>query len=92
VVVADHELHAVYTACLEALEELPPVRLGLAACDTAAEDRPLSVGGDTDGGEDGTWHDGPAVPDLFVSSVEDQIGDLAERPVLPGGQLFVDFG
>ncbi len=68
------------------------MRLGLAACDAAAEDGPLAGGGDADGGEYGTGHDGPAVPNFFVSGVEDQIGDLAEGPVPPGGQLFVEFG
>ena len=32
------------------------------------------------------------MPDFFVSGVEDQVGDLAERPVPPGGQLLVEFG
>jgi hypothetical protein len=49
--VADDELHAAYAAFLEAFEEVPPVRLGLAACDAAAEDGPLAGGGDADGGE-----------------------------------------
>ena len=50
-IVADDELHAAYAAFLEAFEQLPPVRLGLAACDVAAKDGPLAVRGDADGGE-----------------------------------------
>ena len=91
-IVADDELHAAYAAFLEAFEELPPVRLGLAACDAAAEDGPLAVRGDADGGEYCTGHDGPAVPDFFVSGVEDHVGDLAKRPVPPGGQFLIEFG
>jgi hypothetical protein len=37
-IVADDELYAAYAAFLEAFEEVTPVRLGLAACDAAAED------------------------------------------------------
>jgi len=61
VVVADHELHAVHASCLEGLEELPPVGLGLAPRDTATEDGPLTIRGDADGGGYGTRHEGPAV-------------------------------
>jgi hypothetical protein len=70
-VVADDELHAVHASCLKALEEVPPVRLGLASRHAAAEHGPLTVGCDTDGGQDRTGHNGPAMPDLFVSGVED---------------------
>ena len=92
VVIADDELHAVHASFLEALKELPPVSLGLTPRDAAAEDRPLAVGGDSDGGEHCTGHDGSAMADLFVPSVEDQVGDLTEWPVPPGGQLFIELG
>ncbi|MEN9664902.1 MAG: hypothetical protein RLZZ326_1265, partial [Planctomycetota bacterium] len=44
------------------------------------------VGGDPDGGEHCTGHDGTAVADLFVPGVEDEVGDLAEWPV-PGKKV-----
>jgi len=88
-VVGDFAPHAAF---VEALEERPPMSLSLAACDTAAENGPLAVGGDADGGEHRTRHDGSAMPELFVSGVEDQIDDLAEGPVPTCGQLFVEFG
>lgn len=65
--------------------------LGLAQGNAAAEHRPFAVGGDSDGSEPGTGHDGPAVADLFVPGVEDQVGNLAEGTVPPGGQLLVEF-
>jgi len=69
--VADANPHAVHAACLEALDELPPVRVGLACRHAAAGYGPLAVGGGAAGGEYGTGDDGPSVPCLFVSGVED---------------------
>jgi hypothetical protein len=92
VVVADDELHAVHASFLEALKEVPPVILGLAHGDAAAEDGPLAISGDSDRGEHCTGHTGPAMADLFVPSVDDQVGDLAEGPVPPGGEFLVEFG
>lgn len=92
VVVADDQLHAVHASLLEALKEVPPVSLSLAPGDAAAEDGPLAIGGDPDGGEHRTRHNGTTMADLFVPSAEDQVRDLAQGPVPPDGQLRVELG
>jgi len=91
VVVADDELHTPHTAIDEALKEGSPVRLGLGELHAAAEDAPLAVGADTDSREEGTGHDRSIVADLFVAGIEDEVGDLANRPVPPGAELLVEF-
>jgi len=91
-VVADDQLDAVHASFLMALKELSPVSLCLTHSDTAAEDRPFAIGGDSDGGEHRTGHYGTTMADLFVPSVEDQVGDPAEGPVPPGGHLLVALG
>jgi hypothetical protein len=92
VVVTDDELDAVHAAVYQALEKLAPVRLGLAQLHATAEDASLAVGTDPDGREEGTRHDRPVVPDLFVAGIEDEVGDLADWPVSPGPELLVEFG
>ena len=76
----------------KALEEGTPVRLGLGELDTTAEDAPLAIGADPDGREQGAGHDRPAVADLFVAGIENEVGDLADWPVAPGTELLVELG
>jgi hypothetical protein len=77
---------------VEALKKLPPVNLGLAPRYAPSEGMPLSVCGYPDGGENRTGQNGPAVADLFVTGVENEVGDLAEGPVPPSGRLPDEFG
>jgi len=91
-VVADDELHTPHATIDEALKEGSPVRLGLAELNAAAEDAPLAVGADADGREQCTGHDRPVVANLFVAGIEDEVGDLANRPVPPSPELLVEFG
>jgi hypothetical protein len=85
-IVADDELHASHASGEKALKGGSPVVLRLAELDAAAEDGSLAIRRDADGREDGTGDDGPAVADLLVPGIEDEVGDLADRPVPPGGQ------
>jgi len=52
----------------------------------------VSLWRNADGREDGTRHHGPAMPDFFVSGIEEEGGDFAEWPVSLGTQLLVKFG
>jgi hypothetical protein len=91
-VITDDELHAPHATIEEALEEGSPVRLSLAELHAAAVDSPLAVGADADGREEGAGHDRPVVADFFVAGIEDEVGDLTDRPVPPGPELLVEFG
>jgi len=89
VVVADNELHGVHAAILEALKELPPERLGLAELHASAKDALLAVRADTNCSKECTEHDCPVVADFCVAGIDDEIGDLADRPVPPSPQLLI---
>ena len=60
------------------------------AVHAAGEEASLAVGADRR--EQGARHDRPAVADLFVAGIEDEVGDLADWPVAPGTELLVEFG
>lgn len=91
-VVADDEFDAAHSPRQEAFQELSPVGFRFTHGDAAAQDGSLAIWGDSDGGEHGTRHHGPSVPDFLVSGIEDEIGDFTEWPVSPGTQLLVQFG
>ncbi len=92
VAVADDELDTPHPTVDEALEEGTPVRLCLGELHGAAEDASLAVGADPDGREQCARHDRPVVADFFVAGIEDEVGDLADRPVPPGTELLVELG
>lgn len=91
VVVGDEELEALQAACLQALEERAPVDFGLAECDAEAEDLAFSIGTDTEGDEDGAVENATRLADLFVASIEDDVGKSAERAGAPIGERIVEF-
>ena len=63
--------------------------LRLGEGDRDAEHPAALVGADADRREHGGVADDPAVAHLLVARIEDQIPDLAERPVAPGLQLVI---
>ena len=89
VVVGDDIVHSPHAARLQALQKGPPVDLRLRQGDRDAQHPPAFVRADADRREHGGVTDDPAVAHLLVARVEDQIPDLAERPVAPGFQLFI---
>jgi hypothetical protein len=89
VVVGDDILHAAQAARLQALQKGPPMDLRLGEGDRYAEHPAALVRADADRREHGGVADDPAVAHLLVARVEDQIPDLAQRPVAPGFQLVI---
>ena len=57
--------------------------LGLGERDAHAQDRAMAFGRDADGDQHSTVDDAAAVANLFVAGVEDQVRDLAQRPIAP---------
>ena len=92
VVVADDELDAVETALLQALEELAPMDFGFAQGDADAQDGAFALGVDAQGDEDGAIQELAPVPDLFVASIQDQVGKGGQRAGAPGWELGIELG
>ena len=66
------------------------MHLGLRQGDGDAQHPAALIGADTYGREHGGVTHDPAITHLFIPGVEDQILDLAKRPVPPGGQFVVE--
>jgi len=90
VVVAGDEADAAHAALDQAVEELSPVDLGLADRHRRTEHAAPAVGVDADGGQQGHVDDHAAVADLLVAGVEDEVRHVAQRPVTPAVELFVE--
>ena len=90
VVVGDDVFDAAHAARLQALQEGPPVNLGLGQGDGDAEHPAALVRADADRREHGGVTHDAAVAHLLVAGIEDQIPDLAERPGAPGLQFVVE--
>jgi len=90
VVVGDDVFDAAQAARLQALQERPPVHLRLGQRDRDAENPAALVRADADRREHGGVADDPAMAHLLVARIEDQISDLAERPIAPGFQFVVE--
>ncbi len=86
-VVAGDEADAAQAAGHEAVEEAPPVDLGLKEGDGEAQHAALAVGVDPDRGEDGGIAHHAVDADLFVARVEEQVGEGAELAGAPGLEL-----
>ncbi len=67
--------------------------LGFAERDAHAQQRSVPIRCDSHRNQNRAGHYGAAVPDLFITRIEHQIGDLANRPLAPGSQFFIqEFG
>lgn len=92
VIVTRDEIDAMQSPLDQALQEIPPMRIGLTELHAAAEDGPLAVERDSDGREECAGSDCPCMTNLLVSGVEDKVSDLADGSISPGGELFVELG
>ena len=90
VIVGDHIVDAAHAARLQAFQKGPPMNLRLGEGDRDAQHPATLVGADAHGREHGGVPYDAAVAHLFVTGVEDQVSDLAERPAAPGLQFVVE--
>jgi len=79
----------VEAALLEALEERPPVRLGLGDLGADAQDRAAAILTDAAGDQHGARNDGAVNPHFFIEGVEHERFDAADGPMTPLDQLDV---
>lgn len=56
-----------------------------------AEDLAFPIGSDAEGDEDGAIENAARLADFFVASIEDDVGESAERARAPVGEIFVEF-
>jgi len=89
-VIADEELEAAEAALLEAHEKVAPVDFGLAEGDAGAKDLAQAVGADAQGDEHGAVDDATAVADLFISGIEDDVGEGGEGPGAPAFEFGIE--
>jgi hypothetical protein len=93
VVVADDELHAVHAkidcerSAGTSASDSPPRTTALCSPEYSACRRGLAASR-----KDGTGQDCPVVANIFVAGIENEVGDLADRPVPPGAELLFEFG
>jgi len=92
VVVADNMGDALKATLLEAREELAPVDLGFAQCDADAENGAFAEFIHSQGDEDGAIDQTPAMAHLFVSGIDDEIGERPQWPVAPGLKFNIELG
>ena len=91
-VIADHELDAVETALLQALEELAPMDFGFAQRDADAQNGAFALGVDAQGDEDGAIQELAPMADLFVAGIQDQAGKGTQGAGAPGLELGIELG
>ena len=92
VVIGDDDLEALEAACLQALEERAPVDLGFGKGDAEAEDLAFPIRADAEGDEHGAVENPPGLADFFVSGIENDIGESAERARAPVGEIGIEPG
>ena len=91
-VVTDDVAAAVQAAGQEPLEELPPMNFSLAVGNAHAQDRAMAFRRDADGDQQRHVDHRPLMANVLVAGVEDQVRDLAQRPLTPTLQLLVELG
>ena len=90
--IANDEEEAMEAACLKGSQECAPVNFGLAEGDADAEDGALSILPDPDGDENGAVQELPALADLLVSGVQDQVGIASQGAIPPGLEFDIELG
>ncbi len=91
-IVADDELNAVEAALLQALQKLSPMQFGFGEFATDAQHGAFAFGIEADGDQNGAGDDVAVVADFFVTGVENEIRDAAQRASAPLQELVVQFG
>ena len=90
--IADDEGEAVKAARLEGSEEGAPVGFGLAESGADAENRTSAARADADGNQHGAIQELAALPDLFVTGIEDYIGTAPQRTFPPDLEFGIELG
>ena len=92
VLVTNDELGRMQAALLQVGQEGAPMDFGLAERNADAEEGAFAIGPDTQGDEHGTIADLPAVADLFVTGIEENIGAGGEGALAPAVQFRIELG
>jgi hypothetical protein len=83
-VVTGDELHTAQTACHQALQEGPPMDFMLAQGDRDAQNLPLASLTNPNGDQDSCIANLTVLTHFLVASIQEYVGELAQRTVAPG--------
>ena len=81
--IAGDHLHAMQASFDQRGEKFTPMDFGFAERDAHAQHRPFSIGQDPHRDQHRTIDDTAAVANFFITGIDDQIGELAQRTFPP---------